>query len=198
MRDLTKSDKPPCFLAKLYKADDEKHSVVVKFVYNYIGTYGTVVHQYLHKCGLAPFLYSVENLHPGLVMAVMEYLLPFKKGIGGWVELDEFEGKLGPMADVVRKRLDEIVKLLQDEAMVHADFRPWNVMAKVDGNGDMMVNENGPIFSVIDFDWAGKVGEVCYPPFLNPRIPWPPGAKALRRLERTTMPLSSTVGGTRW
>ena len=39
-----------------------------------------------------------------------------------------------------------------------------------------------PVLSLIDFDWAGIVEEVCYPPFLNPRISWPVGAGAYEKV----------------
>lgn len=170
-------DKVPSFTAKLCKADDEHQvEVVVKFLYSYTDTYGTAVHNYLYNHGLAPLLYSVENLHRGLIMVVMERL-PLPKDGGGWVELDTFEGKLGERAGAVRKKLERIIDLLQEQRMVHVDLRPNNVMVKVDGSGEMVMDEHGPIFSLIDFDCAGKVGEVRYPPFLNPAVPWPAGAK---------------------
>ena len=30
----------------------------------------------------------------------------------------------------------------------------------------------------LDFDWAGVAGEDTYPPFMNPEIKWPSGARA--------------------
>jgi hypothetical protein len=95
--------------------------------------------------------------------------------LGGWKELDTFEGKLDTKEQAVRKKLEEIIKLLQEQKMVHADLRPKNIMIKVDENGGIT---DEPTLSVIDFDWSGKVGKVCYPPFLNPNINWPTGVKA--------------------
>jgi len=57
MHDGNNPDKPPRFLAKIHKAN-ESHQVVVKFVYNYSGTCGKDVHEYLQSLGLAPLLYS--------------------------------------------------------------------------------------------------------------------------------------------
>jgi hypothetical protein len=167
-------DKAPCFLARLHKAGIDV-KVVVKFVYNYSGTYGTAVHQFLHGLGLAPRLYSAVDLHRGLVMVVMEHL-DFREGTGGWVELGAFEKRLGNMADAVRSKLERIIALLQEKRMVHADLRPKNIMVKVDGQHRMIMSKDEPVLSLIDFDWAGMVGEVRYPPFLNPRVPWPEGA----------------------
>ena len=106
----------------------------------------------------------------------MEHL-GFQKGIGGWVELDTFEKRLDTMASAVRKKLDTIIDFLQEQRMVHADLRPESIMIQVDGQRRMRVSEDGPVLSVIDFDWAGRVDEVCYPPSLNRRVPWPPGGK---------------------
>jgi hypothetical protein len=173
------SDRSPRFLAKIRRAD-ACHQVVVKFVYNYNGTYGTEVHKYLQGHGLAPVLHSAKTLHPGLVMVVMEHL-KFEKATGGWVELDAFEGKLGKNEDAVRKKLENIIDLLQKQKMVHTDLRPKNIMIKVDGNRKIMA-KGGLSLSVIDFDWAGLVDEVCYPPFLNKKVLWPPGAKAYQKV----------------
>jgi hypothetical protein len=179
----TKSpDKAPCFLARLRKLDNDVQ-VVVKFVYKYSGTYGKATHEFLHELGLAPRLYSVMDLHPGLVMVVMEHL-GFREGVGGWVELDAFEGKLGDMADPVRNGLEAIIGHLQAQQMVHADLRPKNVMVKVDEQHRIVISGSEPFLSLVDFDWTGIVGEACYPPFLNPRIHWPEGAEAYKKVGR--------------
>jgi hypothetical protein len=180
MPDGNNPDKPPKFLAKIHKAN-ESHEVVVKFVYNYSGTYGQAVHEYLHGLGLAPSLYSAKRLHRGLVMVVMEHLT-FKEDTGGWVELDSFEGKLGTDETAVRKKLENIIDCLQSNKMVHADLRPKNIMIKVDRKRGIIMAEGEPTLSVIDFDWAGPVDEACYPPLLNPKILWPAGAKAYQKV----------------
>jgi len=182
MHDKKDQAKLPCFLAKLCRtgadgAHDEVQ-VVVKFVYNYSGTYGKATHEYLHSLKLAPRLYSAVDLHRGLVMVVMEHLA-FQGGIGGWVELDMFKKMLDKtMADAVKEQLKKTIDVLKKQKMVHADLRPKNIMVEVDGQGHMKMHENKPTLSFIDFDWAGMVGKARYPPFLNPQIPWPEGAKA--------------------
>ena len=180
MPDGNNPDKPPKFLAKIHNAN-ESRQVVVKFVYNYSGTYGEAVHKCLQDLQLAPTLYSVETLHRGLVMVVMEHLT-FVESTGGWVELDAFEGKLGTNGKAVRTKLEIIIDHLQSNRMVHTDLRPKNIMIKVDRNRDIIMAGDEPTLSVIDFDWGGLVGDVCYPPFLNPKIPWPTGAKAYQKV----------------
>jgi serine/threonine protein kinase len=180
MHDNSNPDTAPCFLAKLHNAGDDVQ-VVVKFVYSYSGSYGTAVHQFLHGLGLAPRLYSAVDLHRGLVMVVMERL-DFQEGIGGWVELGTFEKRLGNMADAVRSKLEQIIARLQEQGMVHADLRPQNIMVKVDGQCHVTMPEREPILSLIDFDWAGMVGEARYPPLLNPKVPWPEGTKCFKKV----------------
>ena len=175
-------DKAPCFLADLRKPGSDVQ-VVVKFIYKYSGTYGKATHDYLHSLGLAPRLYSVIDLHHGLVMVVMEHL-SFQEDIGGWVELGTFEAKLGDMADPVRKKLEAIIGHLQARQMVHADLRPRNIMVKVDGQRRMVTSGSEPVLSLIDFDWGGVVGEACYPPFLNHCIRWPAGAEGYSKVGR--------------
>ena len=102
-------------MADLCKSGNDVQAVV-KFVYKYSGTYGKAT-------SMVPSLYSVMDLHRGLVMVVMEHL-SFQEGIGGWVELDTFEAKLGDMADPVRKKLGEIIGRLQTQQTVHSDLRP--------------------------------------------------------------------------
>jgi len=186
MHNKKNQDKLPCFLAKLRRTgDDGAHDevqVVVKFVYNYSRRYGQVIHEYLHSLELAPCLYSAVDLHSGLVMVVMEHLT-FQEGVGGWLELDTFEKRLGnTMADVVKMKLEKTIDILQQQKMVHADLRPKNIMVGVDGQGHMKMHENEPALSFVNFDWAGMVGEACYPPFLNPQIHWPEGAKAFTKV----------------
>ena len=180
MYDQKNPDKAPCFLATLHKAGNDVQ-VLVKFVYKYIGTYGKAVHEYLHGLRLAPRLYSAVDLHHGLVMVVMEHLA-FEEGVGGWVELDTFERRLDDMAAPVRKKLETVIDSLQRQKMVHADFRPKNIMVKVDEQHRIAISASEPVLSLVDFDWAGTVGEACYPPFLNPRIPWPTGAKGYGKI----------------
>jgi aminoglycoside/choline kinase family phosphotransferase len=65
----------------------------------------------------------------------------------------------------IRKRLEEILAKLKGGSFVHGDFRANNIMVKP-GEDESAV--------VIDFDWAGKDGEVNYPLYLNNReIEWP-------------------------
>ncbi|CAG8732401.1 1998_t:CDS:2, partial [Acaulospora colombiana] len=54
----------------------------------------------------------------------------------------------------VHQRLEEILECLEAEGMVHGDFRMANIMLKIGEEEKAML---------IDFDWAGRGGEVKYP-----------------------------------
>jgi hypothetical protein len=48
----------------------------------------------------------------------------------------------------------------------------------------VMVNQAGDRLVMIDFDWAGKEGQVLYPPFLNPDIPRPAGVQSGKLIKK--------------
>ena len=57
----------------------------------------------------------------------------------------------------IHERLKTIVKKLEEHGFVHGDFRANNIMVKEGKQGEE------PSTLLIDFDWAGKAGEVYYP-----------------------------------
>ena len=63
--------------------------------------------------------------------------------------------------------LETIIKLLHAHNFVYGDLRGPNVMITPEKN-----------IKLIDFDWAGKLGDVKHPNFLSPKIRWPTGAVA--------------------
>lgn len=64
------------------------------------------------------------------------------------------------------KRLGSILDNLENNGLVHGDFRNNNIMVKGNDEGSAMM---------IDFDWAGKAGEVFYPLERNDEGIWWPG-----------------------
>ena len=72
---------------------------------------------------------------------------------------DLFRSSLAPdRVDAVKERLKEVLVQMHQRGFVHGDVRNVNVMVT-----------NGPTVEVmlVDFDWAGKIGEARYPMNIN-------------------------------
>ncbi len=115
-------------------------AVTVKFVQ---GHYGEAVHRYLAKHSLAPKLFECE-------------LLP-----GGWyaVVTEELVGELATIHTLnreMKKSLENAVKLMHDNDMVHGDLGAKNILVLSDDT-----------VRILEFDWADKVGIATYPPDLH-------------------------------
>jgi len=140
---------PTCitFLAETKPVGNQaKRRIVVKFVQRYCPD----VHRLLAEKGMAPNL-----LYCGRIDASTPY--------GNWklVVMDFFDAKPSFKDDRykdqdVRQRVIEVVKAAHDEGFVLGDIRPPNVL----------INANNEI-KLIDFDWAGKEGEVRYPAHMS-------------------------------
>ena len=52
--------------------------------------------------------------------------------------------------------IQSMMETIHQNNYVHGDFRPTNII---------LTKESKPY--LIDFDWSGKEGDVCYPFFLN-------------------------------
>lgn len=118
----------------------------------FVRRYGKEVHQWCLERGLAPKLLGFEKLAGGWLMVVMEHLDE------PWVHLSNTDNPWshaelkGPIQAV-------ITQLHEEGCMVHGDIRETNIMVKKTGGSDFML---------VDFDWAGRIGEVKYPKFLSP------------------------------
>jgi hypothetical protein len=134
---------------------DEK-DVCVKFVTRY----SKDAHLHCASRGIAPRLRGFETLPGGWYMVVMDYI--------GDLFMPSNDAQLG-LATGLRDLILEEMKLLHQAGYVHGDLRDMNLMVRRDGQlGFMMV----------DFDWAGKIGETYYPMNVNtgPSLWRPAGA----------------------
>ncbi|KAJ3478244.1 hypothetical protein NLI96_g9899 [Meripilus lineatus] len=131
--------------------------IVVKFV----ARYGTEVHKYMAEKQLAPALLYCGPVVQGsggfgdLRMVVMDY-------IDGQTLFRIYKGQ--DLPNSVFNKIQESLDILHDGGYVFGDLRRPNVM---------LMNGEGPLESrirFIDFDWAGKEGEVRYPLNLSSRI----------------------------
>ena len=134
----------------LYEGEyKDKGKVVVKFVY---GHYGKDVHSYLADKGVAPKLYSCDEL-PGRWYAVVMQKVEDGKVMNMCTMEDIHEE--------MKQTLKETVVDMHLKGYVHGDLRPQNVLIMPDNS-----------IRILDFDWAGKVGEVKYPDDINMDCRW--------------------------
>lgn len=102
-----------------------------------------------------------------------------KKGPAGFLCTNSSSYHRPWSRDVVRPRLLQIVEALEGQRTTHGDFRPMNLMIQVAQSGPPI----DPLcIGLVDFDWAGVVGQVLYPVIRNEEIHRPgPLARTLER-----------------
>ena len=115
--------------------DQASHAVIVKFT----STYCADAHRKLAEANRAPRLWFCEQVQSvGMYIVVMDY----ENGTRANPPLED------------KDRIEELrmaVEMLHGENYVHGDIRGPNVLITTNG------------VKLIDFDWCGKEGEVCYP-----------------------------------
>jgi len=129
------------------------------------------------KNKLAPELYGYAELDGAPTAYVMGYFDP-----PTWQTLYQFFKSDTTTVDPtqLQEAVESILKTLDSKDFVHGDLRTNNIMIRTD------VIEKCVDIKVIDFDWAGKAGEVCYPAERNTDIQWPgeAGAPILKNMIR--------------
>ena len=118
-------------------------NVCVKFVRRY----SKDVHLKCSALGFAPALLGFESLPGGWHMVVMDF-------VDDTYELLDDSAFKHLFSNEVRERLVQ----LHQAGWVHGDVRATNIMVKKNGQPGIML---------LDFDWAGKIGEVRYPMNVN-------------------------------
>jgi len=113
---------------------------------------------------LAPKLYGYAEVEGAPTAYVMEYLDPC-----AWETLHQFLKSDAAAMDrtQLQEALDGIIGKLELKNYVHGDLRSNNIMIRTN------VKEKSVDLRVIDFDWAGEAGQVCYPAERNREIQWP-------------------------
>ncbi|KAF8623880.1 hypothetical protein AX15_006152 [Amanita polypyramis BW_CC] len=125
---------------------DTHEKICIKFVQHY----SLEVHSFCASISCAPKLLAFEPLPGGWYMVIMEDLNDY---------FDLFRSSLAPdRMDAVKERLNDVLGRMHQQGFVHGDIRNVNVMIK-----------DGPILVVmlVDFDWAGRIGEARYPMNVN-------------------------------
>ncbi|KAI0628162.1 hypothetical protein C8Q77DRAFT_475091 [Trametes polyzona] len=121
-------------------AQSEPVAVVVKFAH----TYSDVAHSLLADHSLAPKLWFCEKVPSvGMYVIVMDHLK------------DRQDAADRTMTATEHAALGNAVKLLHDQDLVFGDLRGPNVL----------LSDDGPV--LIDFEWCGEEGVVCYPEDIN-------------------------------
>ena len=151
------------FLTTLSSPSIPDLQVLVKLVPR---SYSRDVHKHMADNGLAPKLYGYAEVKDVPTAYVMEYLDP-----SVWQTLYQlFKPKKKPnkpTANQLRGALQEIIAALDEKEYVHGDLRSNNIMIRTD------VMDKSVELKVVDFDWAGKAGQVYYPAERNEEIQWP-------------------------
>ena len=168
---LTKSD----FTSKVTKQHKLVYKLdnglIVKFVQH---RYGNDVHSALAGAGLAPILHNVIDLQSTM----------------GWkaVIMDTVETSVTSCYS--ESELQRLKKYLSKNKFVHGDLRCPNVL----------IDDSTKNIKVVDFDWAGKVGEARYPLNTNPLIHWPREniAGTLIRMDDDSIMLSRCQNENAW
>ncbi|KAI6134394.1 hypothetical protein EV401DRAFT_2204424 [Pisolithus croceorrhizus] len=145
-----------------------------KIVVKFVTTYGVDAHKTLADASFAPKLHyfgpigTDENavLLGNLKMVVMDY-------IEGLTLSDALKQHKVPPSFVTHLR--QAIAQLHGAGLVFGDLRAPNIM--VTPNDKVTVR-------LIDFDWAGKDGEVVYPVSISSQIDWPTGVEGLMPIER--------------
>jgi len=111
--------------------------------------------------GLAPKLYGYAEAKGAPTAYVMEYI---NRPFGTHCQLLKPEDKPSKnTAYHLKDALEKIIAALDEKKYVHGDLRSNNIMIQTDGM-DKSVD-----LKVVDFDWAGKAGQVHYPAEQNRR-----------------------------
>lgn len=143
--------------------------------------YGEDVHRLLATHSLAPVLYAYSCPEGAPRAYVMEYLQP-----SSWQTLFRYAVSSGisgtsESAASIQRSLDKVLDILEKNGKVHGDLRSANIMVNVSQTGELVLLDDGPErrradLRVVDFDWSGDAGKVCYSPLRNvdiAGITWP-------------------------
>lgn len=159
---------PSCTAIHAQTLTEPVRNIVIKFVERY----GERAHRTLEAEGLAPeLLYcgspQLQKDQPSyrpVTMVVMDYVV----GLTLAAEKKRKGGLDAKVEDIVCREVRRALDLLHTTNLVFGDLRPPNIMIT-----------NTKEVKLIDFDWAGDLGQAQYPCLISPNVPWPADVKAL-------------------
>jgi serine/threonine protein kinase len=127
----------------IFVAREGNDNVFVKFVRQY----SKEAHIKCSSMGFAPQLRGFQRVPGGWYMVIMDYL------DDTYEDLDD-----SPFKTSFYRQIREKIESLHQAGYVHGDIRGPNMLVKKNGKGEVML---------VDFDWAGLIGEVRYPMNVN-------------------------------
>lgn len=126
-----------------------------KLVVKFTRQYSADAHRFLSELDLAPTLYQCVQIHGNWLVIVMD-MSPYDLLFG--THLSE------PEQAKVQQKAGSILDLLHAGGYVHGDVRDANILV----DRESLSSKDGEVkLHLIDFDWAGCVGEAKYPMGVN-------------------------------
>ena len=122
---------------------------------NFCRRYGKDAHVRCGELGIAPKMVGFENLAGGWFAVVME-LLP-----SSFQPLRELTAETN--RENLERRVTDAAQRMHRAGFMHGDLRDTNILV------DVTSNNNG--VRIVDWDWAGRSGDVKYPTSINFQVP---------------------------
>ncbi|KAE9403785.1 hypothetical protein BT96DRAFT_878419 [Gymnopus androsaceus JB14] len=138
-----------------------------KLFVKYARQYGERAHRKAYEIGLAPKLLACDDLEGGWKLVVMASIPADYEAVD-----DIFKKVDVVVKEEIKSKVREALEPFFEEGFIHGDLRPANIFFDVKENKVL----------IIDYDWAGSVGAVKYPPNVRctSRIWRPEGELSLR------------------
>ncbi|RPD56968.1 hypothetical protein L226DRAFT_468014 [Lentinus tigrinus ALCF2SS1-7] len=155
--------------------------------------YSAEAHQFAHAAGFAPALLAVNKFHDWTVIVMEDTTAEYSNTMWDIKCPKEVEkgkdknrekkgrGKASKPAvsmEAAQEQVRARLGLLHEEGFVHGDVRDVNVLVR---NDDAPANR--PDILIVDWDWAGRAGEVVYPRNINRQLARPADALAAEKIK---------------
>ncbi|KAI0738576.1 hypothetical protein C8Q80DRAFT_1206047 [Daedaleopsis nitida] len=138
--------------------------------------YSADAHRKAHELGLAPALHAV-NYVGEWIMVVMDDMSKKYANTMYALRAEQPIPRNNPALSLAaaRELVEKKLPALHAAGFVHGDVRTVNVLVR---NEDAAPEPAGADVLLVDFDWAGPVGETVYPRRMNPAVERPEGAQS--------------------
>ena len=141
----------------------------------FVTRYSADAHRAAHTAGFAPALRAVNLVYDWIMIVMDDVSANYANTMHDLIAAKSKPARVQPV--VPRETAQELVKArlseLHDAGFVHGDVRNVNVLVR---NKSATSVPPGRDVLLVDFDWAGPIGEATYPRGMNPQIARPEGA----------------------